>query len=71
MGRCGWWLGLAIDINADALVLSACHIFLRLLSPCLFIRLCESLGSALGSFQLEPACYVGHKVSFLGGVERI
>jgi hypothetical protein len=28
------------------------------------------LGSPL-SFQLQPACYVGHGVSFLGGVRRI
>lgn len=56
MGGCGWWLGLAIDLDADAIVLSARHIFLRLLFPCLFIQLCASLGPALGRFQLDPAC---------------
>lgn len=71
MGGRGWWLGLAIDLDAGAVVLSACHVFLRLLLPCLFIRLHASLGSALESFQLEPASYVGHRVSFLGGVQRI
>lgn len=71
MGGCGWWLGLAIGLDADAVVLSARHIFLRLLFPCLFLRLCVSRGFALESLQLEPACYVGHGVSFLGGVQRI
>lgn len=56
MGGCGWWLGLAIDPDSDAVVLSARHVFLRVLLPCLFIRLRVSLGPALGSFQLEPAC---------------
>jgi hypothetical protein len=63
MGGCGRWLGLAIGLDAEAVMLNARHIFLRLL-PLVYLFGCvHLLGSPL-SFPLQPACYVGHGVSF-------
>jgi hypothetical protein len=65
MGGCGRWLGLAIDLDAEAVMLNARHISLRLLPPCLFIRLCASLGFAL-EFPAS-ACMLCWSWGFLSG----
>ena len=73
MGGRGWWLGLAIDLDldADAVVLSARHLFPASPFPLSIYSAVSIPWVRPWSFQPEPASYVGHRVPSLGGVQRI